>query len=342
MAHTCDDCDEQFGTLSALRLHDCAADTGSDDAELDEHLEEVRRLQREEDSAARRKASDTFVDALDRAQDGDHGAVHRALALYEQHLTVEWRTEEDHYWGFQRAFWGRTVEALDGAVAAQGWPFLLDVLDAYWPEVTFDATHTDGDSATARQTDYNDFEDYAHVSHVLTTVTGMWLVRTRRTEGLGHVPVEALDFLRLFHAHPDETGAWVDSAGYGWGIGHPDHPVDDSLERMTADGFEIWASSAIEHALHADQYAAVTLLEDLFAAGVVPDPWLFLRAPGSLDRGDYPGTSDHWDWEAIYPEFADGEFDWDPTVRDRLRALAEDTGVVAELPPDWTLGDIVL
>jgi len=116
----------------------------------------------------------------------------------------------------------------------------------------------------------------------------------------------------LFHRHPGDTQPWIDWIGYGWGIGHP------------------------------DQHAATTLLEELFAADPVSDPTQLLQIVGAIDRGHYPDSSDHWNWETLYPEYHSDGFDWDFDVRDRLRAVVVDRGLARQLPTDWSFTDIVL
>lgn len=346
MAHTCEDCGETFETLTRLRLHDCPEDEEAAERERRRQDEDmnarIRRMTREEDTAARRRASDEFTDALERAGDGDHAAVHRALAQYEGHLSEEWENyEEGEYWGFHRAFFGPAVEGLETAVLAEGWPYLLDVLEAYWPEATFDLdSYPDHEEFGGEETD--EFEDFPHVSHVLATVTGKHTVRTRRADDVASIPVEALEYLLAFHRHPGDESPWVDSMSYGWGIGHPDRPVAATVETLVGADYEIWASTAIEHAVHADQHAAATLIEGVFGNRVVSDPALLLSALGSIERGWYPDSSEHWDWETLYPEFDDEGFDWDPDVRNRLRAVVEDCGLARELPDEWTFADIVL
>lgn len=346
MPHTCEHCGERFEALSRLRLHDCPDDQEAIERERRKRDDELdatlRKLRREEESAVNRTVSDELTDALERAADGDHVAVYQALAQYERHLSEEWeRYEDGEYWGFHRVFFGPAVDGLETAVLSEGWPYLLEVLDAYWPENSFDLeTYPDHEPFSGDETD--DYEAFPHVSHVLTTVTGKHLVRTRRADGVAAVPTEALEYLFRFHRHPGDESPWIDSMSYGWGIGHPDHPVGDSLERLVRGEYEIWAGTAIDHAMHADQHAAASLLESLFEDGIVSDPVLLLRTLGSIDRGQYPDSSRCWEWESIYPEFDDRGFDWDPEVRSRLRAVVEECGLGHELPDDWTFADIVL
>ena len=343
MPHTCDDCGEEFDTLTRLRLHDCPADESTATEDLfDERRAEIEKQERETERRVKRAASDDLTDGIEQARQGEEMGVYQTLAAYERRLSEEWEKAEDgDYWGFHRVFFGPVVEGLELVVQREGWPFLLDILDAYWPEVTYDFD-TYSEHESFGQAERGDFEEYPHVSHVLAAVTGTQLVRTRRADGVAAVPVEALDYLMLFHRHPGDTQPWIDSMSYGWGISHPDHPFKDTIETVVDGEYDIWAGTAIEHAMHADQHAATTLLEDLFAEDLVSDPAQLLQCVGKTDRGYYPDSSDHWDWETLYPEYHADGFDWDPDVRDRLRAVVVDCGLARQLPDDWEFTDIIL
>ena len=123
MAHTCEDCGERFGTLSALRLHDCPEDEDAAarewEKEAEEHMARIRTLEREENRSAKRATSSALTDALERAGADDLGAVHDALAHYERHLTEEWqrhrREEGDSYDGFHRVFYRESRQSASGS-----------------------------------------------------------------------------------------------------------------------------------------------------------------------------------------------------------------------------------
>lgn len=66
----------------------------------------------------------------------------------------------------------------------------------------------------------------------------------------------------------------------GCGIGHPDHSVRDNIGTLVRGECEIWAGTAVEHAMHADQHAMTKLLEDLFERDIVSDPALLLTFLG--------------------------------------------------------------
>lgn len=346
MSHTCEDCEETFETLTSLRLHDCPADHSKFERQQKKQNEtfdaRLRRLLREEDSAVKRRVSDDLTDPLERAVAGDHTAVHQALAQYERYLYEEWDDYEDgEYWGFHRVFFGPAVDGLDSAVVAEGWPYLLEILDAYWPENTFQfESYPDHEPFGGDETD--EYEQFPHVSHVLTTVTGMQMVRTRRAKGVDAIPTDALEYQLRFHRHPGDESPWIDSMSYGWAIGHSDHPVEETITTLVDGEYEIWAGTAIEHAMHADQHATTDLIEALFERDLVSDPALILHALGSIERGYHPDSSSHWNWETIYPKFNNANFEWDPAVRKRLRTIVEDSGLVHQLPANWTFDDIVL
>ncbi|MFC6721565.1 hypothetical protein [Halobacteriaceae bacterium SHR40] len=343
MPHTCDDCSEEFETLTRLRLHDCPAEesTAHEDA-FEDRRAEIEKREREAERRVKRAASDDLTDGIEKARQGEEMGVYQTLAQYERHLSEEWgKAEDGDYWGFHRVFFRPAVEGVELIVQREGWSFLLDILDAYWPAVTYDFD-TYSEHESFGQAERGDFEEYPHVSHVLAAVTGKQLVRTRRADGVAAVPAEALDYLLLFHRHPGDTQPWIDSMSYGWGIGHPDHSFEDTIETVVDGEYDIWAGTAIEHAMHADQHAATRILEELFAADLVSDPAQLLHCVGKIDRGYYPDSSDHWDWETLYPEFHADGFDWNPGVRDRLRAVVVDCGLAQQLPDDWEFTDIIL
>jgi hypothetical protein len=173
-------------------------------------------------------------------------------------------------------------------------------------------------------------------------VTGKQLVRTWRSDGVDAIPPPALEYQLCFHRHPGDQGAWIRSMSYGWGLGHIDHSVAEHIHMLIDGEYDIWASSAIEHAFHTEQEAATTLLESVFAEGLVSNPGLLLRSLAAIARGRYPDQSEHWDWEPLYPELAQDGFDWDDAVRQRLRTLVEDTETPHDLASDWTFADLVI
>ena len=156
-------------------------------------------------------------------------------------------------------FFGPAVDGLKTAVLAEGWPYLLDVLDAYWPENSFDFdTYPEHDPFGVEETDdYDDFPPHQPRTHH----------RHRQADdpdasfrgGRGHSD-RCSRISVQFHRHPGDEGSWIDSMSYGWEIGHPNHPVGETIETLVDGEYEIWVRSAIEHAMHADQPAATSLL----------------------------------------------------------------------------------
>ena len=94
MPHTCEDCGEEFKTLSRLRLHDCREDesTASQDM-FEERKADLEKQERETERRVRRAASEDLTDAIERAQQGDEMAIYQTLAQYERQLSDEWARE---------------------------------------------------------------------------------------------------------------------------------------------------------------------------------------------------------------------------------------------------------
>lgn len=347
MARTCEECGESFETLTRYRLHDCSGSEGersTDQNEADwererEQFERQRQKRKQSrEKRARRAASTALTSALERAESGDPDAVYTLLGQYERHLSDAASAESyDRYWQLHEGLFDPASSAIEAIVDEEGWPYLLDILEAYWPETAIDL---DAYSDPEFQSDYVDTDEYPFVSHVLTGVTGRHTIRTRREREVSAIPAAALEFLLCYHCFGGDNGAWVESMSYGWGIGHPEHPVGENLSVVVEGDYDIWAGAAIEHALHADQYAATALLEDIFEAGIASDPAMLLRGVGAIDRGRYPEEPSDWDWTTVYPEFEANGFDWDPDVKERLRELVVESDLHHYLPDDWTLADI--
>lgn len=349
MGHTCEECGTTFETLSSLRLHDCpAAEPAGDgqaehDHELDDdiaaNLERIRELEQAAKRQAEQRSSTELTDALAQAQAGEPAATHQLLAYYERHLADEWNREDDDcYGGFHQRYYEPATAAIDAVVQAAGWPFLADLLEAYWPEVAIDLQQYVAVPEAGGEAAY--WEDYPHVSHVLTNVTGRYVIRTRLTEGVAAIPSTALDYLCQFHPNPDDEGAWIDSMPYGWGIDHPEHPFAETIVALLHGDHEIWVGGAFEHAVHADQHAATALLERVLQDDLVDEPALLFSPLSRIEQGAYPYEPQYWDWETVYPTLATDDFEWDPAVKTRLRSLVETTDVAEDLPAEWTFADL--
>lgn len=146
------------------------------------------------------------------ADNGDLTAVTRAVATYEAQLASAHEAEKtDRYRGISRAYKKQLVTVLDDATQSEGWEFLADFLDAYQPETA---------------------DEFPHVTTILQNVTGRYLVRTRLSDGMEAIPVEALGYFSSILDQLDGGGYDYILEGmhpYGWGIGHPNHPVADDI-----------------------------------------------------------------------------------------------------------------
>ncbi|MEF8826325.1 MAG: hypothetical protein V5A27_08325 [Halapricum sp.] len=341
MTHTCEDCGGEFETLSALRLHDCPdeQDDGLFTEAIRESMAKRSEERRKEDRRARRAAPDDLEENLTRAAEGEPDAIHEFLGVYERELAATYG--DDGYWGLYRVFHEPAVEVLDDVVATEGWSYLLEILEAYWPETTLDFEgYEDISRFDDYETRYADWGAFPHVSHVLTNVTSRHLIRTRRDEGVEAIPADALQYLAMFHRHPADEGAWLESMAYGWGIGHPDHSVVETIIGVVDGAFDVWAGAVIEHAIHADQAAAADLLETVFDRVEVSHPAMLLRGISQVAKDRYPTEPQYFDWEDENPELETDGFVWDDDVRQRLRDVVEESGVFGHRPGEWTFEDL--
>jgi len=328
MAHTCEDCGETFETLTRLRLHDCPAaasestdETDDDDLASDRQIADRQRSrQRDRERRARRITGDELDDALERAREGDVGGAVTALASFEREL----RTVLDEHGGdrFRDVFWGyyqRTVDAVDTVARAEGWSFLLEIAAAYDP-------HEDG--------------RLPEITGVVANLVARGVVRTRLTDGVASVPAEALTYLGSIPTFDTEAFEITreESMHYGWGIGHPEVPVAETI-RGRVSWEATWAGGAALRALYADQHAAVSLYCDLlresedreFAADSLS------RFEGDPEWELFPRG---WDIDEEFDrEFA---FTFDEAVERQLRETIEEIGLVAHLGADWTFEDLEL
>lgn len=133
------------------------------------------------------------------------------------------------------------------------------------------------------------------------------------------------------------TASSEESFTYGWGIGHPDHAVADHLHDVVTDEL-FWVRGVLPHTFYADQHAAADLLEALLAAERIDyeDRYLLASVLAEVDRDSGPETPRYWDVR----EELDYRFEWDATVRTRLREAIETEGFHERLPEDWTFSDL--
>ncbi|TKX48501.1 hypothetical protein EXE41_01030 [Halorubrum sp. SD690R] len=329
MAHECDDCGESFETLTRLRLHDC----GDVQPETTVGSVDLKQSQSTGSSPAdeRNRSVTELETLLDRFSDGDRDALHCAVVEFESALSAALEeansgdTYRDVFWPYHE----RVSDALDEAARSAGWKFLEDVIDAHDPTAD---------------------DKIPLVTPTIANAVGRNLIRTRLTDGVSAIPVAALEYLDAIAVTADDTAdtAREEVHAYGWGIGHPDHPVADHLRaRASEDIFSV--NPTLEHAFYADQYAAVDLLETLVRDesinGTLPRiscddmpyrRYLFDCAYGLKTDNHWPGMPRYYDWDEEF----DYTFELDETVEQRIRDLVEEAGFDANLPNDWTFRDL--
>jgi hypothetical protein len=279
-----------------------------------------------------RNASVAELDTLlDRVSDGDTTAVHYAVVEFESALSAALKedsggdTYRDVFW----PYYERVSDSLETATRAEGWELLSDVIDAYDPTAD---------------------DEPPLVTPAIANAVGRYLIRTRLTDGVEAISVEALEYLDAVAVNADDSDdvAREEVHAYGWGIGHPDHSVVDRLRsRALEDIFSVNAS--LEHTFYADQYAAVDALERLVRDesidGTLPRvnrddmPYrrYLLDCVYGLRIDDYwPQMPRYYDWHEAF----DYTFELDDAVEQRIRELVADTGFDAGLPEDWTFRDL--
>jgi hypothetical protein len=327
MAHECDACGETFTTLSRLRLHDCPAEASesrdplsSFDAFLDsisDALEaDIQRNLQERERRGLDAASETLKTALEAAARGDADAAFRMIAHYERDLREQYDAEDyDTYRGIFWAFYEPVAEALDEIARQEGWEFLADLIDAYPHEST---------------------DDKPLSSPVIENAVGRYVVRTRLNDGVAAIPVEALAYLGSFWESTDDV-SWEESFTYGWGIGHPEHSVTDHLHDVVTEKL-FWVRGVLPHTFYADQHDAADLLEVLLADERIDyeDRYMLASILATVDRDSTPKIPRYWDLR----KELDYQFEWDETVRTRLREAIETEGFHARLPENWTFNDM--
>lgn len=340
MSHECEDCGESFETLTRLRVHDCG-DDGTDDAGTDDAGTDADSPPRGSDTSTATSAtgeSDTSTavpdldDRLEQVSAGESDAIYGAVATFESTLSTT--LDEGGGDAYRDVFWRyyeQVGDALDAVARSEGWAPLGDVVAAYDPAA--------GDAIPL-------------ATSAIANAVGRHVIRTRLTDGVAAVPVDALEYLDAVAVNAGDADdvAREEVHAYGWGIGHPDHAVVDRLrDRASEDIFSVNAS--LEHAFYADQHAAVDALERLVRDESIDGTLSrFRREDRSYGRylldcvyglktDDYwPTTPRYWDWHDEF-DVAD-TFELDEAVERRIRELVAEMGFDADLPDDWTLRDL--
>jgi len=282
-----------------------------------------------------RRPDEIELDELDQqlanADDGDVTALTQAVATYETELaTAHEEGTSDRYRGISRAYRERLIAVLDDVTQTEGWDLLAEFLDAYHPETT---------------------DEFPHVTTVLQNVTSRYLIRTRLSDGVEAIPVEALEFFSSILDRLDGDGYDFINEGihpYGWGIGHPDHSVTDNVhDHASTDIFVM--NPMLEHAFYADQQLAIDLLERIayddsiqrtlsYSTDQITEVRSLLDAPAGAVSDFTPTIPRYWEWQ---DEF-DYRFELDSDVEQRIRQLVAEHGIDDDLPSDWEIADLTL
>ena len=268
---------------------------------------------------------------LQTANNGDPTGLTQAVALYEAELTSAHEAEESNrYQNISRAYQERFITLLDDTTQTNGWEFLAEFLDAYHPGTT---------------------EEFPHVTTILQNVTGRSLIRTRLSDGVEAIPLDALEFFSSILHQLDREGYDFIVEGmhpYAFGIGHPDHAVaDDIHDHASTDIFVV--NPMLEHSFYADQQLATDLLEDIVRdsavqqtisqpRGAISETRYLLDAPAGAVSDFTPTIPRYWEWQAEL----DYEFELEDSVEQRLRKLVTENEIDDDLPSDWEIADLTL
>jgi hypothetical protein len=284
---------------------------------------------------ADRRPDEIEVDRLDQqlatAENGDMTALTQAVATYETQLaTADEKAESDRYRGISRAYEKDLITVLDDATQTEGWELLEEFLDAYHPDTA---------------------DEFPHVTTILQNVTSRYLIRTRLSDGIDSIPAPALAFFNSIHTRLDGDSYDFITEGihpYGWGIGHPSHPVADNIyQHASTDIFVV--NAMLEHAFYADQYLAIDLLEriadDSSIQFTIPQPRgeisgvrYLLDAPAGAVSNFTPTIPRYWEWQ----EELNYGFELEDDVEQRIRQLVREHGFDTDLPTGWVIADLNL
>lgn len=268
---------------------------------------------------------------LANASDGDVTALTQAVATYETQLASAHEAgKSDRYRGISRTYQEQLITVLDDVTQTEGWELLEEFLDAYHPETA---------------------DGFPHVTTTLQNVTSRYLIRTRLSDDVDALPVPALAFLSSILDQLERTGHdFIREAlhPYGWGIGHPDHPVADNIHQYSSTSLPL-VNAMLEHAFYADQHSAVKLLERLvtdesvqqtlpYRSGDISGPRYLLDAPAGAVSDFTPTIPRYWEWQ----EQLDYEFELDEDVERRIRNIVTEKEMTDELPDNWAVTDLTL
>ena len=210
---------------------------------------------------------------------------------------------------------------MDKAVQAQGWSLLEDIISAYHPDTS---------------------DGFPHVTTTIQNVASRQMIRTRLTDDVDAIPVFVLDY---FASILDDVGDRQDFIReglhpYGWGIGHPDHAVADTLHEYAKDDI-ILVEAILEHAFYADQHAAMDLVERIIRDDAIHHDLSYppgdnsgaravLDAPAGAASDFSPTMPRYWDWQDEHGY----TFELDDDVANRIYDLVIETGIDDDLPDE--------
>jgi predicted nucleic acid-binding Zn-ribbon protein len=313
MSHECDNCGQEFDTLTRLRLHDCSSSSVSDNEETTLELEALDEL---------------FDDSTDREDD----ALNEAMATYENALESAAESDaSDRYSEIRSAYKKPLISELDEATQSKEWPYFEEFIEAYHPD-------TD--------------EEFPHVTTILQNVIGRNFIRTRLTEGVEAIPVVALEYIETVRTEVGENQDYIIEGlhPYGWAIGHPDFDVAERIHEHASKNI-FSTSPMLEHGFYADQQAAIELLERIvhddsihhdISRGLgeeITETRYLLDAPaGAASDRFWPTIPHYWDW---HEELA-FDFELDDDVEQQIRNLVNENGLDADLPQDWEITDLTI
>lgn len=328
MSHECEDCGRTFETLTRLRLHECE-DTHEPPAVPTAAESAADRESNVETSGGYEASVAAVDDPLDRVGEGEHGAVHEAVAAFEGGLASALAESGDAYQDVLWEYYEPVSDALDSAARSEGWALLAEVVDAYDPAAD---------------------ESLPLATPAIANAVGRYLIRTRLSAGVEAIEPAALEYLDAVVVSASEYGdvEIEETHAFGWGIGHPDYAFRDRLlDRIEVDIFS--TSAVLEHAFYADQHAAVEALGEL-ATATADEGAISHHREGTSTYGRYllgcvygPATEGYWSTTPRYYDWHE-EFDYtvelDESVEQRVRDLVAELGFDDQLPRDWTLRDL--
>lgn len=119
MTHWCEDCGQEFETLSRLRLHDCAGDKSPEKG--GEAMVDFTDMEMDE-SRSDEVTIPELDDIVSTARDEESSALHQAIAIYETRLVSAYESgDTDGYQRITRAYRERLITVLDETTQTEGW-----------------------------------------------------------------------------------------------------------------------------------------------------------------------------------------------------------------------------